>query len=96
MDKEFQIPLGPTPESLRHVLDEHPDVRGVIFTNPNFYGVSPRVDLLVALTHDYDKIALIDEAHGPHLPFHKDLPLSGLEAVSYTHLDVYKRQGYRP
>lgn len=79
VDKEFQIPLGPTPESLRHVLDEHPDVRGVIFTNPNFYGVSPRVDLLVALTHDYDKIALIDEAHGPHLPFHKDLPLSGLE-----------------
>ncbi|HXL04909.1 MAG TPA: aminotransferase class I/II-fold pyridoxal phosphate-dependent enzyme [Bacillota bacterium] len=79
VDKEFQIPLGPTPDSLRHTLDEHPDVRGVIFTNPNYYGVSPPVDLLVDIVHDYDKIALIDEAHGAHLPFHEELPLSGLE-----------------
>lgn len=79
VDKDFQIPLGPTPDSLRRTLDEHSDVRGVVFTNPNYYGVSPRVDLLVAIVHDYDKIALIDEAHGAHLPFHKELPLSGLE-----------------
>jgi arginine/lysine/ornithine decarboxylase len=79
VDKEFQISLGPTEDSLRRTLDEHPDVRGVVFTNPNYYGVSPRIDLLVALVHDYDKIALIDEAHGAHLPFHKELPLSGLE-----------------
>jgi len=79
VDKEFQIPLGPTPDSLKHVLDKHPDVRAVVFTNPNYYGISPRVDLLVALIHDYDKIAIIDEAHGAHLSFHDDLPLSGLE-----------------
>ena len=54
-------------------------MRAVVFTNPNYYGISPRVDLLVALIHDYDKIAIIDEAHGAHLPFHDDLPLSGLE-----------------
>ena len=79
VDKEFQISLGPTEDSLRRTLDEHPDVQGVIFTNPNYYGISPRIDLLVALVHDYDKIAVIDEAHGAHLPFHKELPLSGLE-----------------
>ncbi|NLJ61423.1 MAG: aminotransferase class I/II-fold pyridoxal phosphate-dependent enzyme [Firmicutes bacterium] len=79
VDKVFQIPLGPTPDTLRRVLDEHPDVQGVVLTNPNYYGISPPVDVLVAIVHDYDKIALIDEAHGAHLPFHKELPLSGLE-----------------
>lgn len=79
VDKEFQIPLGPTVSSLKQTLDKHSDVKGVVFTNPNYYGVSPRTDLLVAIVHDYDKIALIDEAHGAHLPFHKELPPSGLE-----------------
>lgn len=80
VDELFGVPLGPTPESLKSALEAHPDARAVLLTNPNYYGVAPEIKTLVAMTHDYGKIALVDEAHGAHLPFHEDLPPSGLEA----------------
>ncbi|MEW6228588.1 MAG: aminotransferase class I/II-fold pyridoxal phosphate-dependent enzyme [Bacillota bacterium] len=80
VDELFGVPLGPTPESLKSALEAHPHARAVMLTNPNYYGVAPEIKTLVAMAHDYGKIALVDEAHGAHLPFHEDLPPSALEA----------------
>lgn len=80
VDELFGVPLGPTPESLRSLLEAQPHARAVMLTNPNYYGVAPNIKTLVAMAHDYGKIALVDEAHGAHLPFHEELPPSALEA----------------
>ena len=80
VDELFQIPLGPSPEALDEALRHHPRARAVVLTNPNYYGVAPDIKTLVAMVHDYGKIAVVDEAHGSHLPFHEALPPSALEA----------------
>ncbi len=80
VDDGFDIPLGPTPESLREALEARPGARAVLLTNPNYYGVAPDIKTLVALVHRYGRIALVDESHGAHLPFYEGLPPSALAA----------------
>lgn len=80
VDELYEIPLGPSPDALRTALCHHPRARAVVLTNPNYYGVAPDIKTLVAMVHDYGKIAVVDEAHGAHLPFHEALPPSALEA----------------
>ncbi|MGE5587246.1 MAG: aminotransferase class I/II-fold pyridoxal phosphate-dependent enzyme [Clostridia bacterium] len=80
VDELYAIPLGPTPEAVMAEMRRHPRARAVILTSPNYYGVSPDIKTLVAMAHDYGKIAVVDEAHGAHLPFHEALPPSALEA----------------
>jgi len=80
VDELYEIPLGPSPDALRTALCHHPCARAVVLTNPNYYGVAPDIKTLVAMVHDYGKIAVVDEAHGAHLPFHEALPPSALEA----------------
>jgi arginine/lysine/ornithine decarboxylase len=80
VDELFAIPLGPTVEALVEEIRRHPRARAVVLTSPNYYGVSPDIKTLVAAAHDYGRIAVVDEAHGAHLPFHEALPPSALEA----------------
>ncbi|MDI7247757.1 MAG: aminotransferase class I/II-fold pyridoxal phosphate-dependent enzyme [Bacillota bacterium] len=80
VDELYQIPLGPSPAAVKTALERHPGARAVVVTNPSYYGVAPDIKTLVATVHDYGKIAVVDEAHGAHLPFHEALPLSALEA----------------
>ena len=53
------------------------------------------------MAHEAGMLCLADEAHGTHFYFGGGLPVSAMAAgadmasvstVSYTHLDVYKRQ----
>jgi len=80
VDELYGIPLGPSADRLDAALRRHPRARAVVLTNPNYYGVAPDVKTLVAIAHGYGKIAVVDEAHGAHLPFHEALPPSALAA----------------
>ncbi|MGE5592075.1 MAG: aminotransferase class I/II-fold pyridoxal phosphate-dependent enzyme [Betaproteobacteria bacterium] len=80
VDELYGIPLGPSADCLDAALRRHPRARAVVLTNPNYYGVAPSIKTLVAIVHGYGKIAMVDEAHGAHLPFHEALPPSALAA----------------
>ena len=48
-------------------------------TSPTYNGIATDIREIVRVAHQYKKILLVDEAHGPHLKFHPDLPLSAME-----------------
>ncbi|MEK7434477.1 MAG: aminotransferase class I/II-fold pyridoxal phosphate-dependent enzyme [Cyanobacteriota bacterium] len=79
-DETLGISHGINIEVLEKTLEENPDARAVMIVNPTYFGTTIDLGKIVDLVHKYDSILLVDEAHGPHFHFHKDLPKS---AVSF-------------
>ncbi|MHB8171043.1 MAG: aminotransferase class I/II-fold pyridoxal phosphate-dependent enzyme [Thermincolia bacterium] len=80
IDQDFGIPIGVTPEAVRRALAEHSDAKGVFIVNPTYYGFASNLKEIVDITHSYEIPVIVDEAHGAHLPFHPDLPMSAMAA----------------
>jgi arginine decarboxylase len=80
IDDYMGIAMGVTPESVRRALVEHPNAKAVFVINPTYYGVASDLEKIVAIAHSFGKPVIVDEAHGAHLAFHPDLPLSAMEA----------------
>jgi arginine decarboxylase len=80
VDSYFGISHGITPDSIGRALEFHPDTKAVLVINPTYYGVSGDLKKIVKIAHSRDIPVLVDEAHGAHIHFHKELPLSAMEA----------------
>ena len=77
---EFDLDLGVSPATLELFLKEHPDAKAVMVVSPNYFGVCGELKKLVAIAHSFNIPLLVDAAHGAHLGFHPDLPISALQA----------------
>lgn len=80
VDKNLGISHGITIESVQHALDLHPDAKGLLVINPTYFGISADLKTIVDLAHSYNIPVLVDEAHGVHIHFHEDLPMSAMQA----------------
>ncbi|ALC91138.1 arginine decarboxylase [Bacillus sp. FJAT-18017] len=80
IDKDLGISHGITTESVARALDQHPDAKGVLVINPTYFGVSADLRKIVEIAHSYNVPVLVDEAHGVHIHFHEELPLSAMQA----------------
>lgn len=80
MDEMYGIAHGITTSSVRRALELHPDAKAVFLINPTYYGICNHLQEIVALVHEYDIPVLVDEAHGAHIHFHDELPLSAMQA----------------
>ncbi len=69
---------GIQPEVLEETLQRFPSIKGVVITHPNYYGVTQPIELIVSLCHQYGIPLIVDEAHGAHFGFHRELPESAL------------------
>jgi arginine decarboxylase len=90
VDDDLHIDHCVTPETVERALDEHPDARAVFITSPTYYGATADLPAIERIVHAHDKLLLVDEAWGPHLHFHPELPPSatsiGADAcVTSTH-----------
>src|SRR5260370_353597 len=61
-------------------LHQFPEAKAVFVTSPTYHGVTTDLKKIALLCHAHGKLLLVDEAHGAHLKFHKDLPISAVEA----------------
>ncbi|MDR3590031.1 MAG: aminotransferase class I/II-fold pyridoxal phosphate-dependent enzyme [Negativicutes bacterium] len=77
-DREYGIPLGTAPETIRDRLDRQPDIKAVMVVNPTYHGVISDIAAVAAVVHERGIPLLVDEAHGPHLGFHERLPANSL------------------
>ena len=68
-----------TCEQVMEALDKYEDVKALLITSPNYYGVAAPVAKLAELCHSKGVLLLVDEAHGPHLGFSRLLPPSALQ-----------------
>lgn len=80
IDENLGISHGITTESVSKALELHPDAKGVLVINPTYFGVSADLKRIVEIAHSYNVPVLVDEAHGVHIHFHDELPLSAMQA----------------
>lgn len=77
---EFDLDLGVSPQTLELFLHQHPDAKAVMLVSPNYFGVCGDLEKMAAIAHSFEIPLLVDAAHGAHLGFHPDLPISALQA----------------
>ncbi|MFA5859663.1 MAG: aminotransferase class I/II-fold pyridoxal phosphate-dependent enzyme, partial [Elusimicrobiota bacterium] len=80
IDQKLDIIFDLTPEQVELAIKQYPEARAVYVTSPTYNGVVTDLEKIADIAHRYGKILLVDEAHGPHLKFHPDLPMSAVEA----------------
>ena len=77
---DLKVPLNVTAETVRQAVKKFPQARGLILTSPNYYGVAADVEEIAKILHAAGMILLVDEAHGAHLQFCAELPISAMDA----------------
>lgn len=80
LDYNLGIAHGVSVETVRNALDQHPDAKGVLVINPTYFGVAADLKAIVELSHSRGVPVLVDEAHGVHINFHEEMPLSAMQA----------------
>ena len=90
LDGENHIAHGVTPQTLAAALDDHPEAKAVLVVSPSYYGACSDIRGLADTAHRHGVPLLVDEAWGPHFPFHPGLPPPAMRqgadaAVTGTH-----------
>lgn len=70
---EFNIDLDISAEQVEKALKEHQNIKLVVITSPNYEGVISNIKRISEIAHMYNIPVLVDEAHGAHLNFVKEL-----------------------
>lgn len=79
-NQQLGIPLGMSVEDVKNAIEENKDAKAILVNNPTYYGICSNLKEIVKLAHENNMLVLVDEAHGTHLYFNKDLPVSAMEA----------------
>lgn len=78
LDPTSHIAHGVTPATVEAGLADYPEAKGVLIVSPTYYGTCSDVAGIAEAAHRHGVPLLVDEAWGPHLPFHPDLPAHAL------------------
>ncbi|WP_297633354.1 aminotransferase class I/II-fold pyridoxal phosphate-dependent enzyme [uncultured Clostridium sp.] len=90
IDKEKDIFLPPTKKDIEEAIDKNKDVKGIILTYPNYFGVCYDIkDLILELKNKKIK-TIIDSAHGAHFNCSESLPKSLTSVADYVILSAHK------
>jgi arginine decarboxylase len=69
-----------TPDAIEQALTQHPDAKAVMVVYPTYHGVCGDIEAIARCVHQHNIPLLVDEAHGAHFAFHRDLPTPALAA----------------
>ena len=76
----LKIPLNLILETLKQAINKFPQAKALILTSPNYYGVAADLPKIAEILHAAGMLLLVDEAHGAHLQFSENLPMSAMDA----------------
>ena len=79
-DKRLGIALGMSVQDVREAILTHPDAKAILVNNPTYYGICSDLKQITRLAHESGLKVLVDEAHGTHFYFGKDMPVSAMAA----------------
>ena len=80
VNNELGIPLGMTVDDVLDAIEKNPDAKAVLVNNPTYYGICSDLQAIVKIAHEHNMLVLVDEAHGTHFYFGKDMPISAMAA----------------
>ncbi len=69
---------GVSPEEVERLLQRHSHIRAVVISSPTYEGFLSDVKTLAKTVHKYNALLIVDEAHGAHMPYHNDFPVSAI------------------
>ena len=78
-DESFGINTQITAEAVAKALTSDPNIKAVLITSPNYYGMAADLKAIAEIAHSRGAVLLVDEAHGAHLGFSEALPPSALQ-----------------
>ena len=79
-DARLGTPLNIAPETVRQAVKAHPEAKALVLVYPTYYGVTTELAEIADFVHERGLVLLVDEAHGPHLPFSGELPREAIAA----------------
>ncbi|PGS53039.1 aminotransferase class I/II-fold pyridoxal phosphate-dependent enzyme [Bacillus sp. AFS041924] len=80
IDSELGISHGITTNAVKEAILNNPDAKAVLVINPTYFGFVADLKSIVELAHSHGLAVLVDEAHGVHIHFHDELPISAMQA----------------
>src|SRR4051794_216027 len=79
-DESWDIEHGIPVAELERKLAEHPEAKGVFVVSPRYFGVGSNIGAPAEACHRHGKPLVVDEAWGPHMAFHPELPKHAIAA----------------
>ncbi|WP_039765107.1 MULTISPECIES: aminotransferase class I/II-fold pyridoxal phosphate-dependent enzyme [Caldicellulosiruptor] len=79
VNEELGITMGVTIENVKKAILKHPHAKAVFVINPTYYGIASDLKSITRTAHKFGMAVLVDEAHGAHMGFHNDFPLTAME-----------------
>jgi arginine decarboxylase len=94
VNERLGIAIGITVDSVKRAIKEHPHAKAVFLINPTYYGTVSDLKSIVRVAHRHDMAVLVDEAHGAHMSFHDDFPLTAMEVgADMSAASIHKTSG---
>ncbi|MGN0604928.1 MAG: aminotransferase class I/II-fold pyridoxal phosphate-dependent enzyme [Oscillospiraceae bacterium] len=94
VNQRLGIPLGMSVEDVEKAIIENPDAKAVLVNNPTYYGICSDIKKIAEIAHRHNMYLLADEAHGTHLYFGENLPVSAMAAgADMASVSIHKTGG---
>ncbi|MCF0147721.1 MAG: aminotransferase class I/II-fold pyridoxal phosphate-dependent enzyme [Clostridium sp.] len=90
IEKELGIFLPSRKEEIIKALNKSKNPKGIILTNPNYFGVYYEIDEIIGELKKKGLKVIIDSAHGAHFGVSKELPKSLAKLGDYVVLSAHK------
>ncbi len=65
-----------TPKVIEEALIQYPEAKGVLIVSPTYEGIVSDIGAISEVVHRYDKLLIVDEAHGAHFVLGNSFPIS--------------------
>ena len=79
-NKRLGIALGMSVKDVEKAIEENPTAKAILINNPTYYGICSDLKQITDMAHRHGIKVLVDEAHGTHFYFGKNMPISAMAA----------------
>ncbi len=79
-NERLGIALGMSILDVKRTIAENTDAKAILVNNPTYYGICSDLKQITEIAHKQGIRVLVDEAHGTHFYFGKDMPISAMTA----------------
>lgn len=94
VNAELGISLGMSLKDVKRAIKENSTAKAILVNNPTYYGICSNLEEIVKIAHDAGMLVLVDEAHGTHLYFGEDMPISAMDAgADISSVSIHKTGG---
>lgn len=75
---DWKVAGGLDTEAVNQAIVRFPDLKAIVLTYPNYYGISDPITGIIEAAHNNNIPVIVDEAHGAHFIAGEDFPASAV------------------